>query len=767
MKTLFQRSSFPSQLATFSLWSCLLVASMPASATSYVMVADEVMVDQASVIAEVQVLEVDNAPGIGEPVTDYRMALDHLILGDVSASPLTVRVRGGVMADGMELWIDAAPKFVEGQRALLFLKERADGTYGIVHFMLGAFHLLEVDGRQVAMRDLSKAHEIDLPGKAKVENGPRDLESFRTWLTDRSQGIERAADYFVEDTSGVFGRELLKFTLISNPGIRFREFDSGGSVRWRADSQGQPGVSGNGFSQFQIALGTWRADPNTNINYFYDGTTNARGGLTTFDSINAILFDDRGNTSEFDEQFNCATGGVIAVGGPWFSGTHNYQGNTYRTAAGADIVTNKNTGCFLGQGKSAEEVFAHELGHTLGLGHSSNSSALMFAFAHGGNFGATLSADDRAGIRFLYGTPEVIPASPSNLSANAVSPVQVNLTWNDNANNETSYEVERRLQGGSFQQIAVIGTNRSSYEDNTGTAGMTYNYRVRARNGAGASGYSNTASATTSQPMPCVAGPTTLCLNNNRFKVEVNWRNADGLEGVGTDLGLASGDSGLMYFFDADNWEMLIKVLDGCAITNHFWVFAAATTDVAYDLVVTDSVTGSVKTYSNSLGVAAPATTDTAAFATCDATAQAGSSTVSTVEPTASNLIVTERTVPGKQGVCTPGDTTLCLNGGRFEVEIDWEDFEGNTGSGQVDSLQSGDSGLMYFFNAQNLEVLVKVLDGCDINNRVWVFAAATTDVRYTLRVTDTETGAMKQYTNSLGNASDAITDTGAFLSCS
>ncbi|MCP4654899.1 MAG: hypothetical protein GY856_05705, partial [bacterium] len=76
-------------------------------------------------------------------------------------------------------------------------------------------------------------------------------------------------------------------------------------------------------------------------------------------------------------------------------------------------------------------------------------------------------------------------------------------------------------------------------------------------------------------------------------------------------------DSGILWFFDADNWEMLVKVLDGCALNRRFWVFAAATTNVEYTLRVTDTVSGTVKTYFNPLGNAAAAITDAGAFATC------------------------------------------------------------------------------------------------------------------------------------------------------
>ena len=72
----------------------------------------------------------------------------------------------------------------------------------------------------------------------------------------------------------------------------------------------------------------------------------------------------------------------------------------------------------------------------------------------------------------------------------------------------------------------------------------------------------------------------------------------------------------------------------------------------------------------------------------------------------------------------------------------------------------------MWFFTPNNWEMLVKVLDGCSLNGHFWVFAAATTDVEYVLRVTDMQTGAVREYSNPLGNAAAAITDTSAFSAC-
>ena len=94
-------------------------------------------------------------------------------------------------------------------------------------------------------------------------------------------------------------------------------------------------------------------------------------------------------------------------------------------------------------------------------------------------------------------------------------------------------------------------------------------------------------------------------------------------------------------------------------------------------------------------------------------------------------------------------------------------DFQGNTGVGRVAPLGSADSGIFYFFQKDNWELLLKVLDGCGVNERVWVFAAATTDVEYTLEVIDTETGQQVTYSNPLANLAAAVTDTDAFSSCS
>ncbi|MEE8523316.1 MAG: PKD domain-containing protein, partial [Thermoanaerobaculia bacterium] len=266
----------------------------------------------------------------------------------------------------------------------------------------------------------------------------------------------------------------------------------------------------------------------------------------------------------------------------------------------------------------------------------------------------------------------------------------------------------------------------------------------------------------------CVASGSTVCLNRNRFQVTVDWRDFDGVSGSGTLAPAGSDDSGLFWFFDEANWEMLVKVLDGCGFNDRFWVFAAATTNVEYTLRVVDTLTGYVSEYVNPLGIAAGAITDSSAFATCSASAGAAADDLEALAAPAQRVSVRNRHgIQGGTGACSGDSESLCLNSERFRVEVEWSDFEGNQGAGSAVASRTDDSGLFWFFDEANWEMLVKVLDGCGVNGHFWVFSAATTNVAYTLQVIDTETGEVREYTNALGNRAPATADTEAFTTCS
>ncbi|HEX3020258.1 MAG TPA: discoidin domain-containing protein [Chitinispirillaceae bacterium] len=88
--------------------------------------------------------------------------------------------------------------------------------------------------------------------------------------------------------------------------------------------------------------------------------------------------------------------------------------------------------------------------------------------------------------------------APSNLTATAVAPNQINLAWLYNSSNQTGFAIERSLSSnGPWAQIATTGANARTYYDAQLSGGIKYWYRVKAFNATGSSDWSNTASATT------------------------------------------------------------------------------------------------------------------------------------------------------------------------------------------------------------------------------------------------------------------------------
>lgn len=116
---------------------------------------------------------------------------------------------------------------------------------------------------------------------------------------------------------------------------------------------------------------------------------------------------------------------------------------------------------------------------------------------------------------------------------------------------------------------------------------------------------------------------------------------------------------------------------------------------------------------------------------------------------------------------CIPDGQALCLRDGRFEVSASRRDFDGHVGPAFANQV-SGDSGELWFFEPNNVELLVKVLDGCSVEgfDSFWVFIAGLTNVEVTITVTDTASGQQRTYENPLGEPFQPILDTSAFETC-
>src|ERR1700709_1065370 len=116
---------------------CLLVLALPlgrpAAATTYLMMPDDALVDQAAAVVDGDVESASPAPPVGQPATDYLVQVRRVLKGSVSGSALMVRVPGGVDPQGLGLKIWGAPESAVWKRPLLSVRRARDGTYGTLH----------------------------------------------------------------------------------------------------------------------------------------------------------------------------------------------------------------------------------------------------------------------------------------------------------------------------------------------------------------------------------------------------------------------------------------------------------------------------------------------------------------------------------------------------------------------------------------------------------------------------------------------------------
>lgn len=119
-------------------------------------------------------------------------------------------------------------------------------------------------------------------------------------------------------------------------------------------------------------------------------------------------------------------------------------------------------------------------------------------------------------------------------------------------------------------------------------------------------------------PAGCATSASSLCVGpSGRFQISGTWQTESSNGNASVVTALTTSESGIFWFFAPSNWEVVVKVLNGCGVNNRWWVFTSALTNQHYELVVTDYKNGETKRYFNYQGVIAPQVQDLNAFATC------------------------------------------------------------------------------------------------------------------------------------------------------
>ena len=509
-------------IRVYGLWCVLMIVCAPLFATTIVMPTDEQLIAKSPVIIEGTVASTNPIARGNAIWTETVIDVAKTIKGNV-ANTITVREMGGVI-DNRITKIFGAPEFSVGEHVLLFLTPTPRGDYQTTDLYVGKFtEERTLNGRMLWSRHDEAADVVLLDSTFNpipARNVQRDANAFTTYVADRVAGHRGANNYGVEnpvldsitDGNNGGGRAKDFFTVIAEPTIyRWFALDSGASVKWYSYGT-QPGYTGGGVNEIQTAMGAWNGYAAAKINYQYSGVeSGAPAGLSATNGVNEVLFNDP--LQEIAGSWNPSTGGIVGQGGfngvagaqLWdapFTADATHTQKTYNawniTEGNLVIQDNVSPSQGLSSARLAE-IVAHEFGHTLGFGHSIDTTALMYPTVTG--LGASLRADDQLGARWLYPsgaqTPPpppttTIPNAPSGLTASIVSGSNVSLSWTDNATNETGESIYVSVAGGAFSKVTDVAANTTA-ATLTGFASGSYSFYVSAFNSAGNSAPSNTA----------------------------------------------------------------------------------------------------------------------------------------------------------------------------------------------------------------------------------------------------------------------------------
>lgn len=288
------------------------------------------------------------------------------------------------------------------------------------------------------------------------------------------------------------------------------------------------GVSISQFStqfSFQLSAGSDTADGFTfTIQGVGNTALGGTGGSLGYQGIGnsvAIKFDLYDNEGEGVDSTGLYTDGAFpgvpaidlsTTGIDLHSGDVFNVGMTYDNATLAVTETDTSTGA------TATQTYSIDIPTTVG----SSTAFVGFTAGTGG-----LTAVQNI-LTWTYSPSATVPAAPSNLAATAVTGTQIDLTWQNNATNQTGFVIDRATNSSFTNNLVTqsAGANATSFVDAGLKPGTSYFYRVRAVNPAGASANSNTASAATPNIPAAVSKLRITRVTTN--EVDLKWQNNAG-----------------------------------------------------------------------------------------------------------------------------------------------------------------------------------------------------------------------------------------------
>jgi hypothetical protein len=407
MKQFCKRTSGLLVLALF-----VLVLDQPVEGTTAIMVSDSDLIVHSRLIVTGRVSSVtSDSDGSGMLWTYVEVRTDRVLKGTLQDRTIVLKQLGGIVGES-GLRVIGQAGFTPGERVLLYLNTGVDGTLHAAHGFMGKFSVVEDAAGSLLVERSINASEIEL--LARTSPGEiTNRSTYDAYVRKIRRTLRQEADRVTKVTAAESGRPLVtvptefsrvknnagdvttQFVLFDGP-VRWMEADSGQPVRYFVNPNGSP-VSGGGSAEIERAMAAWTNQSGASIQLQIAGQTGSCG--IVFDNTNTLSFGDCLN--QLDPPIGCS--GIVALTAiAWTRETKVIGGMTFNRLLEADTVFNDGMNCFLGTSANLAEVACHELGHSIGLGHSTDAASLMWPTAHGHGRDATLGDDDKNGVLAIY-----------------------------------------------------------------------------------------------------------------------------------------------------------------------------------------------------------------------------------------------------------------------------------------------------------------------------------------------------------------------------